>query len=695
MSIPTLPRQAAPYSALLRSRSLSCLWMLRMLVRMNGLGCLMESRDVASRNAVFERLRLPRVSSTPDEEERMGIQSELTATLERMEQRAGQYQLGRRLRNNLALMGRQFALTAAERHLLALAVLLRTDEELQAVARSAKHQVNVTDQLRVITKLPESQIRKAVAPSGRLRRSGLIEVGGGHHPAHNFQLRRGGLRVLATAKLESVDELFQSFLQACPAAILSSRDYAHLGPKFDLISGLIKEAVASQRKGVNILLHGPPGTGKTELTRTISGQLGIASFEVSSIDEDGDALTAKARLAGAATAQYLLAGRKAILVFDEIDPIFNDGSRFFGKPTTAEAAKAWVNNLLEQAPIPTLWIGNDIGKMDPAFLRRFDLVVELDTPPMSQRVQLLEQVCGELVDPGDIRRLATSEALTPAIVTRAANVARRLQAPGDTSVALLETVLDGTLRAQGQPTVRQSYRGQPADNYDPLLCNASQPLDQLARGLAEAQSGRICLYGPPGTGKTEFGYWLARTLDKPLVLKRTSDLQSPYLGVMERNLARAFEQAARDNAVLQIDEVDSFLRDRASARQAWEVSQVNEFLTQLESFDGIFVASTNLMDGLDPAALRRFDYKVQFGYMAPDQATRMLRGQLHSWGIAGDTAVFDSRKLVTLDRLTPGDFAVIRRQHRMVPFKTSESVLEALHREVELKVPAHRRIGFV
>src|SRR3546814_4431141 len=67
-----------------------------------------------------------------------------------------------------------------------------------------------------------------------------------------------------------------------------------------------------------------------------------------------------------------------------------------------------------------------------------------------------------------------------------------------------------------------------------------------------------------------------------------SDLQSPWLGEMERNLAKAFSQAQREGAVLQIDEVDAYLRDRRNAERSWEVSQTTEFLTQLESFDGIF-----------------------------------------------------------------------------------------------------------
>lgn len=111
-------------------------------------------------------------------------------------------------------------------------------------------------------------------------------------------------------------------------------------------------------------------------------------------------------------------------------------------------------------------------------------------------------------------------------------------------------------------------------------------------------SGRLCLYGPPGTGKTAFAHYLAKQLAKPLIIKRASDLLSPYIGETEMAVAAAFNQATKQQAILLIDEVDSFLQDRSKARQSWEVSMVNELLTQLEAFDGVFIASTNLMHNL-------------------------------------------------------------------------------------------------
>lgn len=104
----------------------------------------------------------------------------------------------------------------------------------------------------------------------------------------------------------------------------------------------------------------------------------------------------------------------------------------------------------------------------------------------------------------------------------------------------------------------------------------------------------------------------------------------PHLiGVAEKNMAKMFQDAANEGAVLLLDEADTFLQDRKGAQRSWEISAVNEMLTQMESFEGIFIASTNLMSSLDEAALRRFDLKMRFDYLKDgrhDYSNFMLLG---------------------------------------------------------------------
>jgi transitional endoplasmic reticulum ATPase len=209
----------------------------------------------------------------------------------------------------------------------------------------------------------------------------------------------------------------------------------------------------------------------------------------------------------------------------------------------------------------------------------------------------------------------------------------------------IELLVNQTLQAQGHPTLRKASPHAVVDFYDPALVCADANLDEVMQGLRRANSGRLCLYGPPGTGKTAYGRWLADQLQAPLHVKRASDLMSMYVGGSERAVAEAFAQAREDNAVLLVDEVDSFLQDRRGAQHSWESTMVNEMLTQMEAFPGIFVASTNLMDNLDPAALRRFDIKVKFGYLTAEQAWGWL------WGQNASSTVKASPPWVSFDHL--------------------------------------------
>jgi SpoVK/Ycf46/Vps4 family AAA+-type ATPase len=227
--------------------------------------------------------------------------------------------------------------------------------------------------------------------------------------------------------------------------------------------------------------------------------------------------------------------------------------------------------------------------------------------------------------------------------------------------------------------------------------NPDHDLTGIIQGLKKQGEGRLCLYGPPGTGKTEFATYLARQLDRPLLLKRGSDLLGPYVGETEANIAAMFHEARYEDAVLLLDEADSFLRDRSEARRSWEVTQVNELLTQMERFNGVFVCSTNLMDSLDTASLRRFDLKVKFDFLQPLQAWDLFRSIFKEQGVKLSRHKHWQGKLKKYSLLTPGDFATVVRKSRISGRELSpESLLEGLAGEVAFKQTASgRQIGFL
>ena len=245
-------------------------------------------------------------------------------------------------------------------------------------------------------------------------------------------------------------------------------------------------------------------------------------------------------------------------------------------------------------------------------------------------------------------------------------------------------LINGTLKAQGQKTWKSGAAPALPDVYDPAFIQTDSDVQTLAAGLQAAPAARICFYGAPGTGKTAYARWLAEALGKPLLVKRASDLLNMFVGGTEQLIAEAFEQAHADDAVLLIDEVDSFLQDRREAKRSWETTQVNEMLTQMEAFEGIFIASTNLLHGLDAAALRRFDMKVKFGYLKPEQSWALLQRHCAQLGWLPPPDSLHTR-LRLLPNLALGDFALAMRRHRFTPFAAADGLLAALEAECALK----------
>lgn len=604
------------------------------------------------------------------------------------------------LRSNVRQLSELVGLSPADCRILEFAVLIHNERLLDDVADwlGQLSSVKVFHSLAAILGIPEPEVRASLSAQSILARSGLVSVdrSGTNTLRGKLDLLSGGFAdLMATSEADPISLLRGTVSTAAPAQ-LNLSDYSHISPSLEILRPYLRHATATGRCGVNIFLHGTPGTGKSQLARALAAELGCELFEVASEDADGDPVNGERRLRAFRAAQSFFAQRQALIAFDEVEDVFNDGDSFFGRKSTAQVRKAWINRMLEENPVPTLWLSNSIHCLDPAFIRRFDMVFELPVPPKKQRERILRENCGDLLDAGSISRIAESERLAPAVVAKASSVVRSIRDELGHARAgeAFERLICNVLEAQGHRPPVQNDPNRLPDTYDPIFIHADVDLNRVAAGIVKARSGRLCLYGPPGTGKTAYGRWLAQQLDSPLVVKRASDLMSPYVGENEQNIALAFRQAAQDEALLLIDEVDSFLQDRRGAQRGWEVSLVNEMLTQMESFPGVFIASTNLMTGLDQAALRRFDLKVKFDFLRPEQVWELLRR--HCIALNFGTPQPDLLpRVMRLFQLTPGDFAAVLRQHRFRPIESPATFVSSLEAECAVKEGGKASIGFL
>ncbi|MFA6929866.1 MAG: ATP-binding protein, partial [Lentisphaeria bacterium] len=178
---------------------------------------------------------------------------------------------------------------------------------------------------------------------------------------------------------------------------------------------------------------------------------------------------------------------------------------------------------------------------------------------------------------------------------------------------------------------------------------------------ADSPRLNLLLFGAPGTGKTDFVKYLAQQLGRPLNIKMASDLLNCYIGETEHHIVNAFREAAAENSILFIDEGDSMLGSRARATRSWEMTQVTTLLNQMENFPGIFIMASNFAQNLDPAAIRRFTFKLHFDYLDRD-------GKLHFYNCffkhlnLPELSKEDRQTLAEITRLTPGDFRNVRQQ---------------------------------
>ena len=595
------------------------------------------------------------------------------------------------LRGNVQQLAQLLQLSVVDCRILELAICLHLSESLNEALKliSSSQDAEVIHRFcSQILGLPITEVRAALGGKARLQQSGLLKIS--REKERDWQRRIELLNEEFAARITQPDlviaDLLRGTVDAAPTGHLQLDDYGHIQTQLDILLPYLRSSMASGKKGVNVLIYGYTGTGKTQLTRALGQALGTQLMEIASADDDGDSITGTSRLQAFRLAQNLLPQQQNLLVFDEVEDVFVHHG-YSMRNETAQSRKAWMNSLLEGNALPTLWLCNSIASLDHAFIRRFDLVMELPIPPKQQRARILQNCCGDLLDASTISRVAELEKLAPAMATRAATVLRQVQ--GDLPAHLAPAsafglLINGTLKAQGQKTWKSGAAPALPDVYDPAFIQTDSDVQTLAAGLQAAPAARICFYGAPGTGKTAYARWLAEALGKPLLVKRASDLLNMFVGGTEQLIAEAFEQAHADDAVLLIDEVDSFLQDRREAKRSWETTQVNEMLTQMEAFEGIFIASTNLLHGLDAAALRRFDMKVKFDYLKPEQSWALLQRHCAQLGWLPPPDSLHTR-LRLLPNLALGDFALAMRRHRFTPFAAADGLLAALEAECALK----------
>ena len=480
-----------------------------------------------------------------------------------------------------------------------------------------------------------------------------------------------------------------------------------------IISEMVKSKPASN--GLSILLYGAAGAGKTSFALSLAAQLGKDIYFIAQNDKDSStrsSYSANFRYAALSAAQRQLDPDKCILVVDECDDMIeaNRANGFFGffmAKDNGSETKGQLNTVIDENRHTVIWICNSQqDAIAKSSRRRFDYSVLFDELLPENRIHIWEnclkkencegKLSKEFINEVSHRYKVNAGGIALAVKNAAALVAADASKPFEDCVL---TFLKAHCALLG---IRKSNdeRLEPARDYSLEGLNIKSGISpdriiQVCRNFLKAkdkpgQAGRdkprmnLLLHGVPGSGKTEFVKYLAKTLGKKLDIKNASDLLSMYVGGTEHLLAAAFAEAEKNNEMLFIDEGDSMLSSRDGAQRSWEVSQVNTLLTEMENFNGIFAVSTNLIQKLDPAALRRFTFCIHFDFL--DNTGKELFYKTYFGPLKAPELTDDEKEMLhAIERLTPSDFRNVRQQLFYLEDSalTAKEIIDALRLEAE------------
>lgn len=488
------------------------------------------------------------------------------------------------------------------------------------------------------------------------------------------------------------------------------------GPKYspgsfsvsECSTNIIRSLLSSDRP-CNILLYGEAGCGKTEFTRAAVASCGKQAFFVQH-GEDEAVSERRLALQVAVATVPLKAG---VVIVDEADTLLNTRYALFTSRTDT-LDKGWLNDFIDRSAAQIIWITNERDFMEESLLRRFSYSLQFKNFTRQEReniwIELIKKhPLKRFLDKGLIRKLAARYEVNAAGIASTLDTIKSIQLPEKLTKEVVRESLHELLTKHEDLISGETKRpfNPLSSHYDLSALNVDVEMGSLMRTMrifvdrnqmVDQREGchmNLLFWGRPGTGKTEFAKHVAAEIGMDLIIKRASDLLSPWVGVAEKNIRDAFDEAEREKAILLLDEADTFFINRESALRSWEKSQTNELLTQMENHRGILICCTNLLRDLDRAAMRRFQWKIEFKPLTKKGKISLYQNYFGT--VKRRLTPGQKERLTDIPHLTPGDIKAVWQRYRFMPKEDIDhsTVILTLEKEVKYRGEDIRpKIGF-